>query len=295
MARYTQYKQHIWNHFDELGLLVGISRTEGETNSQLKTRILNRYSYTQNSTYQGLTNAISADLGYDPYNVIDKRFFILTYKPDVDQQVVVSVDGEEQTQVVSQWPLPSGWSVPPGVEFNVDPSGLYGSVPMIYDEVDASGYLIWRDDMGEYTQILEFVNAPSNESEVIVEYWYKLDGYLRYYKDYTFSSRPLDDMYGLEGRFTGRSAETSTGITVNALANRAFRTNTANGLMSAEGTAEELLVSIAKLANDVAPILWDYFRWDEGRWDAGDKEETGSEALPILLDASTSGYIIGSG
>jgi hypothetical protein len=54
---------NIWNSFDEFGLLLGLPRIPAETNAEYKTRLLDVYKNPANSTYQGLMNGISRELG----------------------------------------------------------------------------------------------------------------------------------------------------------------------------------------------------------------------------------------
>jgi len=65
----TPEPYNVWNCFDELGLLVSLDRLEGEKNKAFKLRILNTYQSPGGSTYQGLINAVSRELGVSPSGV----------------------------------------------------------------------------------------------------------------------------------------------------------------------------------------------------------------------------------
>jgi len=54
---------NIWNCFDEFGLLLGLPRILGEKNADYKERLLDVYTNPANSTYSGLINGISRELG----------------------------------------------------------------------------------------------------------------------------------------------------------------------------------------------------------------------------------------
>lgn len=54
---------HVWNAFDEFGLLLGLKRLAGERNEAFKNRILNVFKKPGNSTKQGLRNGIARELG----------------------------------------------------------------------------------------------------------------------------------------------------------------------------------------------------------------------------------------
>jgi len=62
---YEYTLHHIWNVFDEFGLLVGIRRLSGERNAPFKERILDVFRKPGNATKSGLENAISRELGID--------------------------------------------------------------------------------------------------------------------------------------------------------------------------------------------------------------------------------------
>ena len=60
---------NVWNCFDEFGLLLGLPRIAGENNRQYKARLLDVYANPANSTYQGLINGISRELGVSQNDV----------------------------------------------------------------------------------------------------------------------------------------------------------------------------------------------------------------------------------
>jgi len=54
---------NVWNCFDEFGLLLGLQRIPGEKNREYRARLLDVYINPANSTYDGLLNGISRELG----------------------------------------------------------------------------------------------------------------------------------------------------------------------------------------------------------------------------------------
>jgi len=58
---------NVWNHYDEYGLLLGLQRITGETNWQYKRRLLDVFVNRSNSTYNGLINSITRELGLSFY------------------------------------------------------------------------------------------------------------------------------------------------------------------------------------------------------------------------------------
>jgi len=92
----------LWNQWDEGAALQSLRRLPGETNKALRTRILNLGKFREDSTRQGLVNAISSAMGYDQYNVISRRVFLLTHRPSRASTFTVTYDGVAQTQIDEQ-------------------------------------------------------------------------------------------------------------------------------------------------------------------------------------------------
>lgn len=67
--QYELIIHHVWNAFDEFGLLLNIYRLEGERNESFKNRILDVFKNPGNSTPKGMINGISRDLGIDKEKV----------------------------------------------------------------------------------------------------------------------------------------------------------------------------------------------------------------------------------
>ncbi len=59
----TPTPQPIFNHFDRFGLLLGLPRLEGERNPEYKQRLFDVFVNRSNSTYRGLINGITRELG----------------------------------------------------------------------------------------------------------------------------------------------------------------------------------------------------------------------------------------
>lgn len=66
----TLQKKNVFNQFDELGYLVSLIRINGETNWEYKRRILDVFSHISNSSYVGLINGITRELGLELYSPI---------------------------------------------------------------------------------------------------------------------------------------------------------------------------------------------------------------------------------
>ena len=62
--------KNYWNEFDEHGLVVGVKRSVGEKNWNHRRRLYDAFSHIANSTYQGLVNGITRELGLELYSPI---------------------------------------------------------------------------------------------------------------------------------------------------------------------------------------------------------------------------------
>lgn len=71
---YEFFLHHIWNAFDEFGLLLGLERLFGERNDIFKERILDIFRKPANSTKLGMINGISRDLGLNVSEVTLNEF-----------------------------------------------------------------------------------------------------------------------------------------------------------------------------------------------------------------------------
>jgi hypothetical protein len=73
-AHYEYSLHHVWNAFDEFGLLLGVERLYGERNESFKQRILDVFRKPGNATKGGLTNALSRELGLEESEVTINEF-----------------------------------------------------------------------------------------------------------------------------------------------------------------------------------------------------------------------------
>lgn len=64
-----QILHHVWNSFDEFGLLLNTPRLHGETNEEYKRRILHVFTNPGSATYLGLQNYVGRQLGIAPHHV----------------------------------------------------------------------------------------------------------------------------------------------------------------------------------------------------------------------------------
>ncbi len=276
MSRRIQTPHPIFNNFDELGLLSGLDRDPGESNFDFKQRLADFWKEDPSSTHQGLVGALSVELGLDPYNTIDKNFFWLEHVPVTPSGVTVFVDAvAQEPQLVNYVDLPSGWP-------DVGVSEQYSTA--------ASGWILWQDVRGDYTQLLEFVNAPAGDF-VTVEYTYEENEklYTRLEGDEDLETQ--DPIYGLDGHWKVYKAavpDASSQVVVNFLNDPDYLFDTSNGLVNSLGLPTALLKRIVGLIQRASPISWGRFVWDEAYFQ---EDPESIETLPSLFDAGTSGYI----
>ena len=203
-----------WNQFDEFGVLAGLShwsddfktlayvRYPGESNKQLKARVLQANANRGNGTIQGMINNISRDLSVGLsgnyvlpiYNSVNKSIFYLSQKPYPSASginVFVSTSGSwgpanmvtPQVRASGYSTAISGWIVwnLPDFDSSIIPSGLPGSsgwYQNIADQHPPSDYTSIMAQVpsgiqeGEYLQILEFIGSsiPSTDARIRVDY-----------------------------------------------------------------------------------------------------------------------------
>lgn len=299
---HIQQTHQIWNHYDELGLLIGITRTPGESNFDLRKRIFDSHKYIANSSLQGLTNALNRDFGYIPYNVIDKKIYILDQEPLIDYNVSITVDGKtdyQYDQMVESIPLPDGWVMPSGMlpapGRAIDQPPVWSEAALASGAYLPNGWILWRYPNGEYSRILEFLVAPKTGAAIKVTYRHRVGETIYQRVDQDFVDMPIveDEVYGLDGTYTGYNklvANASGHVRVFALNDTLFLSDTSYGLWTQEGTATTKLEAIVEKIHQTSPIFWGDFVADRAYWDAGSEKFSGIESLPSIFDASVSGY-----
>jgi len=276
MARRVQEPHSVFNVFDEMGLLIGLTRIPGETNIEYKERLSNYLKGRPSSTNQGLVNALSSEFGLSKYGVVDKNFFWLDHAPSITGAITVYIDdvgyGPQIKEVdEAGWPSITG--------------ATYG--------VAAQGWILWRDSQGNYTPLLELI-APPTGGFVSMDYTYNIgdgDHTIRV-GDTTLDTR--DPLYGLEGRWKMYQSETPTvsnQVVVNALNDASFLFDTDNNLVDASGLPTVYLRNVVDYIERASPITWGRFLWDETYYQENDDS---IESLPSLYDAAVDAFV-GSG
>lgn len=87
---------HVWNPFDEFGLLLGVNRLHGERNAQFKERILDVFRKPANSTKQGIINGLSKDL-----NISGDRITLNELSDHAFRKSLLNEDGSPSSRLVN--------------------------------------------------------------------------------------------------------------------------------------------------------------------------------------------------
>jgi hypothetical protein len=70
VTTYTPTQHHIWNELDEFGLLLDLPRLDEEANRSYKQRLFDVFVNRASSTYRGLINGVTRELGLDVYHAM---------------------------------------------------------------------------------------------------------------------------------------------------------------------------------------------------------------------------------
>lgn len=103
----------LWNDFDEIGLLYGVRRIEGESNQAFKNRLATVFSHPGNATRTGVAYETARELGQVAFHywVDDTKGFLVVNK---DRQSIIKesiqVDG---MPVIVEWQADGGFMIPP--------------------------------------------------------------------------------------------------------------------------------------------------------------------------------------
>lgn len=178
-----RYHERIWNQYDEMALLVGLSRIPGETNLELRERILNHATY--DSTEQGLVNHISEALLTTGYQVAAKTVFTSLRQPlslaEYNRLTDPTEDYYAPRVIVgaTTWIITSGTSEQKDIKTSdgltwtlwKQPDGVYDRIWTSSAEPSADVELSyqWKDDTGALHTIREKAKILTWEDAEITE------------------------------------------------------------------------------------------------------------------------------
>lgn len=210
---------------------MSLYRLPGESNTSLQTRIQNIGKYPENSGRQGLVNAISSALGYNQYNILTRRIYILSHLPYRTSTFTVTVDGVLAT--------------------SIDGDAYSG---------ESTGYIVWKDEEQEYIPILEFRNPPGFSRDVTtrkhdgplveVTYTYQDGDRIRVHTD---KCNPYDQE---DESYMGWSPDVEGSVGVRSLADTEWINASVNGWKNADGTATAKLKAIWHEVDSAMPSTW---------------------------------------
>lgn len=86
---------HIWNAFDEFGLLLGINRLYGERNNNFKARILDVFINPGGANKQGIINGLSRELG-----ITSDQIIINTLADPAFKNTLLNSDGSASKKLI---------------------------------------------------------------------------------------------------------------------------------------------------------------------------------------------------
>jgi len=237
MAVVTQNTNNRPTDYNKISQLMDIKFLPGDNNRSLRAKIINLWKYKENTTKQGLVNAISNALGLTTYNTITRRIFWLSRIPLPTTTFTVSVDYVTQVQVV---------------EANYNTA--------------TTGYIVWLDNKGVYSRILEFINPPGYTRRTVsgihsgtlvqIAYQYEVwDRDTNTYKVYNQLDKcnpydPEDESY------MGFSPEAEGSVGVYPLNDISWLEAPSNGMKLADGSPTSKLWNIFQEVDRSSPTTW---------------------------------------
>lgn len=146
--------EKIWNAYDEIGLLAGITRIPGESNVAYRDRILNHYPY--NSTRQGLANFITNSLLLPAVNITERVVFSSLRIPlsySKYQMLEDPKDDYYQPRIIIG---SNTWLISTSDDDQKDISNTINGVT----------WSLWKQPDGSYDQIWTTSSAPTENIEL---------------------------------------------------------------------------------------------------------------------------------
>lgn len=236
MANVTQNILHVPTDYDKLAALMGIPRLSTDTNRTLKAKLVSLWSFYENTSRQGMVNAISSSLGYDQYNVMTRRIYILSKQPKKTSTFTVTVDGVTQTRITE---------------------ATYSTA--------ITGYIVWKNTYGEFGRILEFINPPAYSRKTVSRkhagsYVQIAYAYEEIDKNNVKLSKDWVDRCNLfdieDTSYMGWAPETEGSVGIYALNDKVWLEDPTHGMKNADGTPTEKLYGIFHEVDRSNPTTW---------------------------------------
>lgn len=148
--------RNTFNEFDAFGLLLGLERLPVESNASYKKRLLDVNVHKANSTYTGLVNGITRELGLEFFNPVT-----LTVRSDVDDTYVPGIEFKDNKVFVYQNILTKELELE--LDRN-DPSGYIYSLSNLVDYINSDSIIYQAellDDSVGYKRTDMILNSTS--------------------------------------------------------------------------------------------------------------------------------------
>lgn len=149
--------EQIWNQYDELGLLVGLTRIPGEGNLEFRQRILNHETY--DSTEQGLVNHVSEALLGSPYTVQARKIFTSLRQP-LSLAIYQTID------------QPPAAYYAPRIKVGATTYIIEASADAQKDTITSGSttWTLWKQPDGSYDRIWTATVAPDQDIELFYQW-----------------------------------------------------------------------------------------------------------------------------
>jgi len=148
----------VWNQFDEHGLVVGIKRNAAESNWEYKRRLFDVFTNRANSTYKGLVNGITRELGlslFQPITInpkVDGDGVFLAEDPYIKFDGVYLLLYSDYTNNVLDWAID-----------RYEPGGNYEHLYRLVDAINDTSYFEANLDLAVYreTRSMTLINQSN--------------------------------------------------------------------------------------------------------------------------------------
>jgi len=160
-----RFYRNFWNEFDELGNLISLPRIPGEKNWAYKRRIYDVFVNIANSSYRGMVNGITRELGLAPYKSIDINPKVGTNGDFIAPYPYIEFDGS-YLNLYSDYASET-------LEYQIDryePGGNYEHIGRLVDFINSSTYFTAsiKSGIDNFTRSMTILNQ-SNKETVIFE------------------------------------------------------------------------------------------------------------------------------
>lgn len=160
MAVYTPNLHQIFSELDQFGLLLDLPRIEGERNPSYKRRLFDVFTNRANSSYRGLINGITREIGLSLYHAMTVTPVLNPDGTTVGTNPAISFD-ETKCYIYSDWTDSSS-----GLVDTIDryeKTGGAWSYEELVSSINTSGYMYAaiQSDVSQYLRSMTIFNQKS--------------------------------------------------------------------------------------------------------------------------------------